>query len=149
MLPELSKLLNYKHEKIIKSYMRTYHVDERRATELFEDMLRYLWVSNKHNSDCQLYPEQEHLTFQCVMHEEMRDIDNMWHNFILYTNDYTQFCVKYFGDYIHHVPDIAESIVQTNKEFSVDLEKYLNYVYDHLGEEVVRRWFSVHLASGM
>ncbi len=25
------------------------------------------------------------------------------------------------------------------------MEKYLSYVYDHLGEETVRRWFSVYL----
>lgn len=146
MLPDLTTLLNYKHDKVISSYIRTYQVDIDKASQLFEDMLKYLWISRKHTLDRQESPQQEDFHFQFVMHEEMRDIDNMWHNFILYTQDYTQFCTYFFGEYLHHVPDVAETMIQTENEFSTDLEKYLTYVYDHLGEETVRNWFSIHLA---
>jgi hypothetical protein len=145
MLPDLSSLLNYSHEKVIKSYIRTYSVDDHKASELFSDMLRYLWISRKHSLDRKHHPDQEFLKFQLVMHEEMRNIDNMWHNFILYTQDYTQFCIQYFGEYLHHMPDVAETMLQTDEEFSMNLERYLSYVYDHLGEETIHRWFSVHL----
>lgn len=147
MLPELTELLNYKHQNVIKSHIRTYAINEYKASTLFDDMLRYLWISRKHMFDRKQSPELETLKFQFVMHEEMRDIDNMWHNFILYTNDYTQFCLKYFGEYLHHVPDVAETMSQTRDEFATDLEKYLSYVYDHLGEDTMRRWFAVHLTS--
>lgn len=147
MLPDLTLLLKYTHTKAINSYIRNYPTDESMAYELFIDMLRYLWITRKHTQDRLKYPQEEAFQFQFVMHEEMRDIDNMWHNFILYTRDYTDFCVKYFGEYLHHVPDVSETMLQTDDEFSIELERYLSYVYDNLGEQTVRRWFAVHLVS--
>lgn len=32
-------------------------------------------------------------------------IDECWHNFILFTQDYITFCETYFGRYIHHQPN--------------------------------------------
>jgi hypothetical protein len=147
MLPELSELLTYHHPKVIASYVRTYPGSEEKANTLFQDMLRFLWISRKHQSDRSLHPDDEQIQFQFVMHEEMREIDNMWHNFILYTHDYIAFCQRYFGEYLHHVPDVADTITSGVEEFSDDLEKYLLYTYDNLGEETVRRWFAMHLAS--
>jgi hypothetical protein len=34
-------------------------------------------------------------------------VDDLWHEFILYTRDYQQFCSKAFGGYMHHVPAVA------------------------------------------
>ena len=31
-------------------------------------------------------------------------VDNMWHNFILFTSDYTKFCKEHTGKFIHHEP---------------------------------------------
>lgn len=144
MLPTLSSLLNYKNEKVIKNFIRNYNVSKNTADELFNDMLKYLWICKKHSLEQKTAPDQD-LHFQFVMHEEMRDIDNMWHTFILYTKEYTQFCLDYFGEYMHHAPDVGESIRQTKEEFSSELEKYLSYVYDHLGEKTVRSWFGIHV----
>lgn len=33
-----------------------------------------------------------------------KDVDEVWHNFILYTIEYAEFCQRYFGKFIHHVP---------------------------------------------
>jgi hypothetical protein len=145
MLPDLNTLLNYKHPNVVRSFVRSLNIDDDIAHELFNDMLRYLWLARKHAHDLAANPDNEALQFQLVMHEEMRQIDNMWHNFILNTHDYTRFCHDYFGEYLHHVPDMADIIQQTNDEFAVDMEKYLSYVYDQLGEETVRRWFAVYV----
>lgn len=32
-------------------------------------------------------------------------IDEAWHHFILFTQDYDEFCKKHFGKFIHHVPN--------------------------------------------
>lgn len=144
MLPTLSDLLKYHHPKVIQTYVRTFNVDECHAQALFKDMLTYLWISSKHHIDRHTQPDNERLQFQFVMHEEMRPIDDMWHNFILYTRDYIDFCHRYFGQYIHHEPDIAIDHVPTESEFSANLEKYLNYVYEQLGELTLIRWFAKH-----
>src|ERR1700722_564814 len=33
--------------------------------------------------------------------------DETWHQFILFTAEYTAFCDKYFGEYLHHCPSNA------------------------------------------
>ena len=32
------------------------------------------------------------------------DIDKTWHNHMLFTRSYIEFCSKWYGDYIHHQP---------------------------------------------
>jgi hypothetical protein len=142
MIPALEQLLAYRHPGSIKNYMRTYGVDNLIAEELFIDMLKYLWVSTKHRSEVEHNPQDPSLQFNFVMHQEMRDIDNMWHGFILYTQDYMAFCDKFFGVYLHHVPDVAEGITISDEEFATDMANYLSYIYDNLGEGTMRRWFS-------
>ncbi|TDY16778.1 hypothetical protein B0G81_7888 [Paraburkholderia sp. BL6665CI2N2] len=31
-------------------------------------------------------------------------IDEAWHQFVLFTRQYTDFCRRYFGEYVHHIP---------------------------------------------
>lgn len=148
MLPDLSELLTYRHPQVIKSYKRNFQVEEDQAVDLFQDMLKYLWLVIKHQQERQQQPLNPALDFSLVMHQEMRPIDEMWHNFILYTKDYQDFCQHYFGQFIHHYPDIAEHSVPVEHEFSVELEKYLIYLYENLGEETVLRWFAQHFQAG-
>ena len=85
------------------------------------------------------------------MDDEMRDIDQMWHVFLLYTEDYMNFCHKFFGEYLHHQPDIVptleKGVVDAAESFTANLEKFLDYNYDILGEDVVRRWFAFSSAE--
>lgn len=41
-------------------------------------------------------------------------VDDLWHEFILYTRDYQQFCKKAFGGYMHHAPAVALGHRQTD-----------------------------------
>jgi len=34
-------------------------------------------------------------------------VDDLWHEFILYTREYQQFCAKAFGRFMHHTPAVA------------------------------------------
>lgn len=36
-------------------------------------------------------------------------VDDLWHEFILYTKDYKEFCNKAFGEFLHHTPATALS----------------------------------------
>jgi hypothetical protein len=37
-----------------------------------------------------------------------RIVDDLWHEFILYTREYEQFCAKAFGRFMHHSPAAAK-----------------------------------------
>jgi hypothetical protein len=69
----------------------------------------------------------------------------MWHEFILFTKDYSDFCEKYFGEYMHHLPNIFDNMPRPRDAVEADVEKLLLYIYDHLGENTVRVWFSSYL----
>jgi hypothetical protein len=67
------------------------HVDE--AQLLFDQVLKYLVL------EC-VYP-----TKQWAMYS--RRVDEVWHQFMLFTVEYERFCLRYFGHYVHHAPDRA------------------------------------------
>ncbi len=91
------------------------------------------------------HPEDPALNFIPVMHEEMRTIDNMWHEFILITRDYHDFCHHYFGRFLHHEPNMKDTLAYSEIQFVESLGLFLNYVYDVLGEEVIKNWFKEHV----
>jgi len=75
------------------------------------------------------------------MYPEMREIDDMWHTFIIFTKDYTDFCMQSFGCYMHHTPKTTEEEFKPDN-FEVEFSGYLSYVYENLGEDTVKKWFS-------
>lgn len=145
MLPSLAHLLSYKNPNVVTRFKREFPHYQESAEQLFENMLKYLWICKKHSLDRKANPQDEALDFVIVMHLEMQMMDDMWHNFILHTRDYAEFCQNYFGEFVHHVPSIVEQQPEVFKDFEIEMTRYLSYVYDHLGEKTVRSWFSEHL----
>jgi hypothetical protein len=39
------------------------------------------------------------------------EIDTVWHNFILDTREYANYCVQRFGKFIHHIPSDKDCTV--------------------------------------
>lgn len=111
---------------------------------IFEDLMRFFWASKQHEKAKEQNPQNPQLDFIYIMDEEMKGIDQMWHLFLLYTQDYSDFCFKYFGQFLHHLPDLVdpEPSHADTVRFEMNLEKFLNYTYDLLGEEVIKRWYA-------
>lgn len=137
----LTDILSYEHPEVVKRFQKEFPQDAHLADELFKDMLRFFWVSKKHSID--KTKKRDEFDFTFIMDEEMNQIDKMWHIFLLYTEDYMEFCHEYFREYLHHRPDIVPTMPQDPKLFEKNLEKFLSYTYDQLGEDVVKRWFNV------
>lgn len=112
------------------------------AQIIFKDLLRFFWASEKHFGDLQANPQKEEYQFVYIMDEAMKSIDQMWHIFLLYTKDYMDFCEQYFGEYIHHLPDIVPTMEQDEVKFEINLNRFLSYNYDLLGEKIICRWFN-------
>jgi hypothetical protein len=137
----LEEVMSYRHPAVVRRFQRDFPEKADRAEVLFQDLVLFFWSSKKHARDRAQAPENPALNFVYIMDEEMRDIDQMWHVFLLYTKDYMDFCLKYFGEYLHHLPDIVPTFEKGSFDFESNLAKFLNYIYDELGEAVVRRWF--------
>lgn len=141
MNTQLENILSFHHPEVIKRFQKEFPKDSNRAEMLFKDLMRFFWLSKKYSIDKKSNNEEFNFTF--IMDEEMNLIDKMWHIFLLYTEDYMDFCQQYFGEYLHHRPDIVPTMPQDPKLFEINLEKFLSYTYDNLGEDVVKRWFNV------
>lgn len=89
----LSRVLAYKNEDVVARIMKSKNCDKARAEAIFQDTLRFLYICG--TADGQWGPTQT--------------IDAGWHEFIMFTRDYTDFCQEHFGRYIHHVPNHIDS----------------------------------------
>jgi hypothetical protein len=142
MLPSVEDLRSYNNPHILERYSKDYPNNKLTAKETFEELKKYFWLCQKHKADTALSPNKDELQFKCAMYLEMKEIDDMWHTFLLFTQDYMRFCKKYFSQYLHHIPTPANKELQLREDFEKGFTLYLSYIYDHLGEETVKKWFS-------
>jgi hypothetical protein len=143
----LNQVLSYEHPAVVRRFQKDHPQKADRAEQLFKDLLTFFWASKKHQQDKEKNPQDEALKFVFIMDEEMKDIDHIWHVFLLYTQDYMEFCHEYFGEYLHHKPDVVPGFEKGSFDFVENLEKFLEYVDMNLGPATLERWFAVSLAS--
>lgn len=145
MKASLEDMRKYRHPQVIKRFVRDYPELAESAETIFEDLMIFFWASKNHEEERRMNPQRADLDFIYIMDEEMKGIDLMWHIFLLYTKDYAEFCEQYFGQFLHHLPDIVDPDESDTQKFNLNLERFLNYSYDLLGEEVIRRWYAPSL----
>ena len=142
----LNEILQYTHPHAIQRYQKDYPDNTLSAELAWREMLKYLWLSAKHREDLKNDPNNPDLQFDCAVHHEMKEMDDMWHTFILFTREYTDFGQQYFGHYLHHAPNV-DTQKPDEAAFQQEFERFLSYAYDNLGEDTVRLWFAPLLAE--
>ncbi|HHF7375673.1 glycine-rich domain-containing protein [Legionella bozemanae] len=140
--PNLNELIHYKNNKIISRYNKDYPHAIMHAEDALRELMKFIWLCLKHKSDKKNNPENELLNFTCTIHPEMRDIDSMWHTFLLFTRDYHEFCSNYLGGlFFHHEPIVDMNDNHLDECYEHELTLYLSYIYDNLGENTLMKWF--------
>src|SRR5690349_8840193 len=129
-LPSLEELLQYKNPAVLKLYRQNYPNNTLSADIAFEETLKYLWLLKKHAMEFDVRRYDDNFPTECFMPRSMREVDEMWHEFILFTQDYTHFCTMYFGEYMHHLPNIFDNIPLPRDVVEKDTEKLLGYIYE-------------------
>lgn len=137
---QLTQILTYRNPDVICRFTDLIDVSEDEAETLFSETLKFLYLSQQPG---------------IFIPDELLILDEMWHNFILFTREYDAFCQQHFGRFVHHQP-ASKAEKMTNKtalevdkdaarlEFNEKLEVMMSAVYDHLGEDTVIKWFSVY-----
>lgn len=147
MLCSLEKILTYKNPAVVKRFQKDFPEKAIRAEDLFGDLMRFFWGTKNQTLEQLSAPMDPRLDFIYIMDDEMREIDQMWHIFLLYTRDYMDFCQDHFGEYLHHQPDLVPIFEKAGFKFETNLEKFLDYNYELFGADVIRRWFSTSLQN--
>ena len=91
METNLSDVLSYKNEDVVDRFLTMYDLEHEEAQKIFTETLKWLWLGNKIDG--------------VFIDDSTLIIDEMWHNFILFTQEYEFFCLNNFGRYLHHQPE--------------------------------------------
>jgi hypothetical protein len=86
--PILEAVMAYQFDPLIHRMMDQRGWKEEKVMSVFEDLKRFLFLCAV--SETPIVPT--------------RVIDEMWHDFILFTEDYAMFCQSFLGKFIHHRP---------------------------------------------
>ena len=71
------------------------------------------------------------------------EIDEVWHNFILFTHEYSEFCLSTVGQFIHHIPETSctpvltysgESFISVYRQVFGEIPP-IWYINEHAGEK--------------
>ena len=136
----LQEIIEYKNEDVLSRFTDLLTVAEEEADDIFTETKKFLFLSLQPN---------------IFIPDELLILDEMWHNFILFTRVYQDFCLSYFGVFLHHIPasKVEKQLQQhayvldpdhTKREFERKLSKLIAITYDQLGEDSVIKWFQVY-----
>lgn len=148
MLPDLKEVLEYRNPAVLKLYEQNHSQNKLSAEQAWPEMLKYLWLTQKLLKDQRENPN-ENLPEECVMLRSMQEVDDMWHEFILFTKDYAAFCDRYFGTFLHHLPNWFDNRIRTREKTDEEVRKILPYIYENLGEKTMAVWFASYLEEGV
>jgi hypothetical protein len=146
--PALEDVLAYRNDEIVFRFSEDHGVSPADAEELFTEVKRWLWLCC-HQKRAQERGESRYVAVPLL--SEARAVDLMWHTFLLFTEDYAAFCDRYFGFFIHHIPQTRKDAEAWRAKLEADrqsaiqerravLKPAYELIYDVLGKDVLIRW---------
>lgn len=142
----LKKVLAYNNPDVIYSFMDEFNISYKEADSIFNETKKWLWACYYRTKD------PKYADINMSVDDSILIIDKMWHTFILFTNQYYDFCHKYFSRFIGHKPtsytdkQVLKDALKEGGTEMLNKEKeararQLSYLYDVLGETTIRKWY--------
>jgi hypothetical protein len=143
----LDEAIAYRNRHVIDRFVERFAVPRAEAEELFVETLRWLWLCARAERDPQAPA--------VFIDDCMALLDEMWHTFLLFTREYSDYCEANLGGFVHHAPTTAEDRERIAGEIAGDpagfaarkeaqLRALYEYVYDQLGEDTLVKWYSTY-----
>nr|WP_058440966.1 hypothetical protein [Legionella brunensis] len=134
-LPLLSELLAYENKQVVHYFCHHHpHFSHEQSQQFFNDFLGWLWLN--------VYRKTSHR--HTYLFGPILILDKVWHTFILHTEDYVNFCNRYFGEYVHHHIEPIGSEHELSPE---ELADFLDDAFELLGKEWIERYFMTLLSE--
>ncbi len=135
-------------DEVIHRFVDDFGVDFAEVEEIFLETKRWLWLCAFRRFE---FEQGKGAFSQSPLASEALVIDLMWHTFLLFTKDYSDFCQRHFGFFIHHYPMSREQKRLATEEQERDpsafrikrmseLRPVYEYIHDVLGRETLIRW---------
>ena len=110
----------YVEEKLLQKGQFATRDECRRA---LVELMKYLWLS---------------FVFDQRFSMVSKRVDNVWHQFILFTREYHAFCQQHFGSYMHHAPHVGPRR-EPDEAFRAGVRGFFAEYQTHFGP-VSRLW---------
>lgn len=138
----LAQIMQYQNSDVISKFLDEWRVTKEEAQDVFNETKKFLFVAAMAQQQC--------LNLQ--IDAPILIIDKMWHTFILFTEEYSEFCHQNFGAMIHHMPFSKEDLKQKmdvvsreGRSFVDAKREHLNQQFEmilmHLGRETLEKWY--------
>lgn len=136
----VEEAIAYQNDDILHRFTKVWDVNFEEAEDLFLEIKKWLWLCSQ--------PKEQGLGISTPL----LILDEMWHNFILFTAEYTEYCYSHFGRYIHHAPT-SQSEIDAYKEqreiepavamgkMMEEQQKQFELIYKKLGVETLFKWY--------
>jgi hypothetical protein len=143
--PTLDEVLAYECSDVVYRFRKTYGITHEESADIFEQVKKWMWLAHQRR----LAGLETGLSIDIPIVV----IDEMWHNFVLFTKEYTAFCKDFFGYYVHHAPttEAEETGHRSHLQSLPRLERMqarkdrmreqYEYIYDHLGKDAFVKWY--------
>lgn len=126
----IEHVMNYSMTDITKRCQKDYGYTDEDIKILEKELKRYLilaMLSDPHTDGYGMYS---------------KDVDNLWHSFILFTKNYSDFCAQNNGKFIHHIPRVDETrtpeqLAESRRDFC----KFIKNYEELFKEEMHPIWF--------
>ncbi|MBL3554186.1 glycine-rich domain-containing protein [Rhodovulum sulfidophilum] len=117
----LGRIMDYDHPALKERMIAKVGWSEDFTDELFNEMKRFLYLCAT-NEGSMAPPE---------------DIDEIWHNFILFTVDYAEFCRDKVGTFLHHQPLTVKQRAESDGSM---VERTLSAARASFGDTLSKNW---------
>lgn len=121
----LDRALDYENRDVVDKFVDHFGVADQEARSIFRETLKWLWLNAVNDGP------------PLTITPELLILDEMWHTFVLFTRDYTDYCESRFGRYLHHQPTTRREHEQDAIERARDPEGF-----DRRRKEARRRQYS-------
>lgn len=145
----LSKALSYQNDDVVYRFTQLYNISFEDANEIFGETKKWLWLTAQARA--------HGITTQLSIKDALLIVDEMWHNFILFTDDYSHYCFDHFGYFLHHKPAKQSARSQYQKSHSPEklspdpkqftqkqitsLKQQCKFICEQLGSDTLLKWF--------
>lgn len=136
----LREVLRHRNRAVVDRFLKELPIGEEDAEDVFRETKRWLWL---------LASAPGH---ELAITTPLLVLDEMWHTFILFTRPYAEFCQRYCGRFVHHMPTPEREKQRMQARFGRNPEvvareiearnrRQYEIVLEHLGEATLRKWY--------
>lgn len=115
----IQEVVVWENPYVVLEIVEKLGLSEKDAYKLFKDTIRFLWLAAMFGK---VVPPPK--------------IDEGWHLFILFTEDYREFCMKNLGVFIHHQPHHPDD----KPDGGELLARTKNLIREHIRDDLRDNW---------